>query len=90
MVGEVLKFGDVPFPSGIAPPSQINTGANTEAQRIEFLRDESKSKELNYFKQIVRANDKAEEASFGNFVACFSLFSGLGQEIMMVKVPNNA
>lgn len=90
MVGEIFKFGDVPFSSGIAPPSQVDTGANGEAQRIEFLRDESKSKKLNYFKQIVRADHKAEETSCGNFVACFSSFSGSGQEKMVVEVPNDA
>lgn len=90
MAGEVFKFGDVPFPCGIAPSSQINGGAGAEAQGIEFLRDESKSKKLNDFKQIVRADDKAEEASLGDFVPCFSRFSGFGQEKMVVEVPDNA
>ena len=87
---EVFKLRDIPFPSGIASPTQIQSSGKRKEQWVNCLRDESKSKELNYLKQIMRANDKAEEASFGNFVACFSLLPCLWQEIMMVKVPNNA
>lgn len=90
MVGEVLKFGGIPSLSGRAPPSQIESSTKGKAEREECLRDESKSEVLDDFKQIVRADHSVEETSLGNFVASFSLFSGFGQEEVVVEVPNDA
>lgn len=90
MLREVFKFRDVPFPCGVASSTQIDSGGNGEEECVKCLRDESKAEIHSYFEHVVWADDDAEEASFGDFVACFSFFSSLIQKNMVVHVTNNA
>lgn len=90
MLREVFKFRDVPFPCGVASSTQIDSSGNGEEERVKCLRDESEAEIHGYFEQVVRANDDAEEATFRNFVACFSFLSSLRQKNVVVHVTNNA
>lgn len=39
MVREVFKFRNIPLPSGVAPPTQIQSSGKGKEQRVDCLGD---------------------------------------------------